>query len=279
MHRGLKNKNSGKLKKKYAILFIILIALILVVILSRKEKPDLQPETESLPFGIKVPEEVYPPWKADMTFRKPGFTLGYDESREQAAWVCYLLTREKAERAELERKNHFILDPEIMSGSAASADYTKSGYDRGHLAPSKDMAWSEESLSASFQMSNISPQIPGFNRGIWKELEQKVREWAVKNDSIILITGPVFRECSTRTIGKNKVVVPHSFYKIVIDISDPDYKAAAFLIENEDSRMDIWFYSVSIDSIEFLTGLDFMPNTGVGKIEKLESEVSHFTDW
>jgi endonuclease G len=69
------------------------------------------------------------------------------------------------------------------------SDYTNSGFDRGHLAPAGDMKWSETAMDESFLMSNISPQKPAFNRGIWKKLEEKIRSWAIENDSIIVVTG------------------------------------------------------------------------------------------
>ena len=77
------------------------------------------------------------------------------------------------------RKNDFRIDPVVKTVSATPADYRNSGYDRGHLCPAGDMAFSEIAMSESFYMSNISPQVPSFNRGIWKTLEQKVRDWSL----------------------------------------------------------------------------------------------------
>jgi endonuclease G len=54
-------------------------------------------------------------------------------------------------------------------------DYEKSGYDRGHLAPAADMGFSKITMAESFYYSNMSPQVPGFNRGIWKQLEEQTR--------------------------------------------------------------------------------------------------------
>lgn len=71
----------------------------------------------------------------------------------------------------LDRTDNFRADRSISTESAALSDYRGSGYDRGHLAPAADMKWAPAAMSESFLMSNMSPQDPGFNRGIWKKLE------------------------------------------------------------------------------------------------------------
>ena len=101
----------------------------------------------------------------------------------------------------------------VTTGSAHSSDYTKSGYDRGHLCPAADMDFNPVAMEESFFMSNISPQAPEFNRGIWKDLETEVRNWAKKEKKIYVVTGPVFRD-NKGTIGEDKVTVPGYFFKI-----------------------------------------------------------------
>ena len=97
-----------------------------------------------------------------------GYTLSYNEKYEQANWVAYELT--SAETNSLyNRTNQFLVDPKISTGSANNSDYAGSGYDRGHLAPAGDMGWSAQSMIESFYYSNMSPQVPSFNRGIWKK--------------------------------------------------------------------------------------------------------------
>ena len=98
-----------------------------------------------------------------------GYSLSYNEKNEQASWVAYELTADQV-RGTVKRKDSFRSDPLIKTGSASLSDYKGSGYDRGHLAPAADMKWSTTAMSESFFMSNMSPQLPGFNRGIWKKL-------------------------------------------------------------------------------------------------------------
>ncbi len=115
------------------------------------------------------------------------YILEYNEKYEHAEWVIHLLTQDRV-AGSFERTDNFRPDPKVITGSASLADYKGSGYDRGHLAPAADMKWSENVMSESFFMSNMSPQKPGFNRGIWKSLESIVRTWAIENDEIYIVT-------------------------------------------------------------------------------------------
>ena len=101
----------------------------------------------------------------DQVHKYTGFTLEYDESTEQAFWVAYELTRSEVART-VRRTDDFRPDPNISTGSAILSDYKGSGYDRGHLAPAGDMKFSRQTMIESFYMSNMSPQLPAFNRGI-----------------------------------------------------------------------------------------------------------------
>jgi len=122
------------------------------------------------------------------------YTLSYNEAFEQANWVYYTLTDSMVINSGEERSNSFKMDKMVVTYSAKSSDYTKSGYDRGHLCPAADMGFNPVAMEESFLMSNISPQKPEFNRGIWKELETEVREWAKKEHKLYIVTGPVFKD-------------------------------------------------------------------------------------
>ena len=98
------------------------------------------------------------PGKADTIVDRLGFALGYIEKHEQPAWVIYRMTRTEATTKAAKRSDKFRPDPEIPTGSATLADYRRSGYDRGHLAPAADMAFSAQTMADSFFMSNMSPQ-------------------------------------------------------------------------------------------------------------------------
>ncbi len=182
------------------------------------------------------------------------YTLCYSEEHEQAKWVFYELTKAEVQSS-TPRKDAFREDPKVITGSATPADYKGSGYDRGHLAPAADMEMDSTSMMESFYMSNMSPQKPSFNRGIWKQLEMQVREWAIQEDTVLVVTGPVFIN-NLGAIGKNQVTVPGYYYKIIVDVTG-EKKAIAFLMKNEPGNQCLINYTVPIDSLEGLTGIDF----------------------
>ena len=200
-----------------------------------------------------------------------GYTLSYNENHEQANWVAYQLTKEETTKR-VNRTNRFISDPAISSGSAENSDYQGNGYDRGHLAPAADMSWSQRTMDESFLFSNMSPQDPGFNRGIWKKLEELCRSWAIENNAIYIVTGPVLTN-NLPTIGQNKVSIPSYYYKIILDYDGPEKKAIGFIMPNKPSKNELASYAVSIDSIEHLTGINFFPLLNDLIEERIESKL------
>lgn len=186
-----------------------------------------------------------------------GYSFLYNETHEQASWVAYELTSEETLKR-FERTDKFLPDPLVKTGSAKEADYAASGYDRGHLAPAADMGWSESAIAESFYYSNMSPQLPAFNRGIWKKLEELMRSWAVENQSIYIVTGPVLKQ-GLKTIGPDKVSVPDYYYKVILDFTEPEIKGIGFILKNSSSSASLQQFAVSIDSVEKLTGINFFP--------------------
>ena len=184
-----------------------------------------------------------------------GYTLEYSEACEQATWIAYSLTKQETSGL-IERGDNFTVDPKVKTGSANKADYLKSGFDRGHLAPAADMKWSDQAMDESFYFSNMSPQLPAFNRGVWKRLEDKMRDWAIIYDSILIVTGPVLNSSLTM-IGPNEVCVPTHYYKVILDFKKTKSKAIGFIMPNSGSKEDLKSFAVSIDSVEQITGLDF----------------------
>jgi endonuclease G, mitochondrial len=195
----------------------------------------------------------------DTILRYTGFTISYNEKNEQPAWVAYILTRSEVQGGNETRTENFRPDRNVSTGSAMLKDYSGSGYDRGHMAPAADMKWSSKAMSESFLLSNMSPQEQGFNRGIWSRLEAKVRDWAVENDSILVISGPVLKGIK-KYIGKDSVGVPDYYYKVIADISYPSYKVISFVLPNKSSNKEILEYAVTIDSVEKITGIRFFPS-------------------
>jgi endonuclease G len=92
-------------------------------------------------------------------------------------------------------------------------------------------------------------------------------------DGVYVVTGGLLKE-SLRTIGKEKVVVPDYFYKILLDNSNGQYKMIAFLLPNKKSEKPFYSFVVSVDSIEKMTGIDFFPELD----DKLENNLEKRTD-
>jgi endonuclease G, mitochondrial len=216
---------------------------------------DANPENEADPYH--TPLLVIPDGGLDhVVLTQPGFTVGYCTLHLQPVWVAYQLTANKVGGPH-PRKNNFYTDPSLQGRSAKRSDYHKSGFDRGHLAPAADMAWSERAMYASFYFTNVSPQMPGFNRGIWKTLEKQVRDWALDYDTVYVVTGPVLRE-GLSTIDNSDVSVPQHFYKVILRNLYTRPEGIAFLIE-ADATGVISSYAITIDSLERFTDIDFFP--------------------
>lgn len=203
------------------------------------------------------------------------YWLSYDEANEQAEWTAHQLRREDLQKDWYDRRNMFYEDDMVSTGSATLSDYRFSGYDRGHLVPSADMAWDSAAMQSTFYLSNISPQSHDFNKGIWRELEENVRFWAKKYKELYVITGPVLSKAPKGTIGQNKVSVPTAYFKVLLDVSQPEEKGIAFIIPNTISYEPLFKYATSIDNAEEITGIDFFPNMpDQDHIEELESDMN-----
>ena len=200
---------------------------------------------------------------------KSNFSLEYDEQHEQARWVFYTL-EPQFYIGDARRKSSFRMDDSVSTVTAGNNDYYKSGYDRGHLIPANCMSFSQKGMDETFYYSNISPQFPAFNRGIWKSLESRVMDWTGAESRLYVVTGPIFID-NLGTIGPNEVTVPGYFYKVIYDPTG-DEKMIAFLIPNAKCDEDLIAYIVTVDDIEALTGIDFFFRLDDEKEERLESE-------
>jgi endonuclease G len=205
------------------------------------------------------------------------YTISYNEDHEQAEWVAYVLTKTELDKEWVNRPDNFRPDPKVETGSSTTDDYYRSGYDRGHLIPAADRAYSEAAIGETFLMSNISPQAHSFNGGIWRELEELTRSWAKKYKKLYVVTGPVLSMPPKGAIGDNEVTVPAAYYKVLLDISEPELKGIAFVMPNEISYEPVFKYATSIDEIERLTGFDFFSDLLDDELEE-ELESNHNID-
>jgi len=230
------------------------------------------------------------------------YILGHSRKNGTPDWVIEHLTRKLAKGNNSRPRTSFAVESHLPDGMARghNADYERSGFDRGHQAPSNDFKSSTELMQDTFFYSNVVPQVgKGFNRGIWKQLEALVRQLAISRGEIFVITGPVYQEgkvvkirddadaCGTKlklrklpksAIGGN-VAVPAALYKIIYD--PKRNRLNAYVLPNIDHRevqgtgRDLDYlqrYRVGLGTVEKLTGLSFMTALDERMHRKLDRE-------
>ena len=176
-------------------------------------------------------------------------------------WSAERLTAENIAAAKtLSRENSFHPEPRLPASARAElADYARSGFDRGHMAPNGDMP-DRNSQHQSFTLANMVPQDGENNRHLWAGIEAVVRKQAVKEGELYVLTGPVFLGSNLRKIGN--VLVPSHLYKVVYS---PRQKAgAAFLVEN---RATSDYELLSIAQLEARIGLNLLPSLSAAQKE------------
>lgn len=288
MNRTKKGKNRRLFKKKsrsnyklgYIIVLIVLIPIIYGVYLyyqqTDRPKNNESQTNESLHFffdnDLQTPISLIP--RQEQIIHHTGYIVSYNKDLKLPNWVSYELTREETKGKE-KRSNRFITDPLVKGLIATNADYARSGYDKGHMAPAADMKWSPQAMEASFYFSNICPQHPQLNRRGWKKLEEKIRDWAIADSAIIIICGPIITK-QPKTIGKNKVAVPQQFFKVVLSPFAKPMRAIGFLFNNRQAVEPLSTYAVTIDSIEHLTNMDFFAPLPDEIENKIEAEANYF---
>jgi endonuclease G len=119
-------------------------------------------------------------------------------------------------------------------------------------------------------MSNIIPQDPGLNRYKWLRLEKFVRRLAKQKHGVYVITGPVFKD-NRGEIGVNHVTVPGYVFKIIYDPHEA--QVLAFLMPNKKVTNAIETYTIAVDDLEYLTGIDFLYQLEDNLEEEIESSV------
>jgi endonuclease G len=201
---------------------------------------------------------------------KLGYAVNYNYQTKVANYVVENITAQALATRSAARKDEFREDPEVPPQFRSTLkDYAGAGYDRGHMAPAADFMYSAQAMSESFFLTNMMPQSPGNNRGIWKYTEELTRFYAQKYGQVYVITGTI-NDATSKIIGNN-VVVPAYVYKIVVDPARQ--KAITFLYPN--IKLDpktIEQYVVSIADLEKYTGILFFPAmppqfTGMKKVK------------
>ena len=203
--------------------------------------------------GNEVPNDI-------VVLNKQGFTIGYSPSLRHPVWVAY--KTHPVHRAELPpRPTSFKPDPAARN-SPQHKDYTKSGYDRGHMAPNLAIVsrHGKDAQIQTFLTSNICPQRPSLNQGPWRDLEFRISElWPDRYGEVWVIVGAVTSPTPTRL--PSGVNIPTAFYQIVVAQEQGRVRAFAVYMPQAIRRREYARTTlVSIDEIERITGLDFLAN-------------------
>lgn len=199
---------------------------------------------------------------ADLVLFNRHYVLGYSFYFRQAKWALEIVNP-KAE--DVERANNFRPDYRVPERFRADlADYVNSGLERGHLVASANQIGTEIQNSETFLLSNMSPQHPNFNKGIWKKLESAVRKLdeKVKVLETYVISGPLFyfdqEVIMMGTTDDNGVTlpIPHAYFKSVLTENNRGtINMWSFIIPNEETDLPLEDFQVETTKIEKISGL------------------------
>ena len=246
-----------------------------------------------------------------------GYTAFYHSALGIPLWVSYKVedfvdSKPKVDRIKTFKTDTF--DPQLPNWAKLThADYTNSGFDRGHMFPhAASEQGGEAMVKTSYRMTNMCPQTNVLNNGIWKHLEKQVRIWAKDLDDVWVITGPIIGQYDQLgPVGRKKrgsserfnaeqnlffrshtdgdyVVIPIAFFKIIVDADGADPNIIAFIIPHDiekisrfnDAKVEFSNFIVSIDEVERQTGIDFLTQLGdENKESRLPTDNEMTTVW
>ncbi len=231
--------------------YLVVFLLLLCGCQTTRDAPQSVDESQKLPTA--PPDSLILPSRHFVTVYNPNKNIAY--------YSAYVLRAENLRMPKIERRDLFHPDPHLKPKGATAVrpeGYFKTGYDKGHLAPSADFIWDREANRDTFVMSNIVPQRPKLNRIAWSSLERAVRSWACKEDVIRVVTGPILSDDGTYLPGR-PVPIPAKFFKVVFDETPPK-KTIAFILTQKDGEADAYKTSVvSLQQVEKETNISFLP--------------------
>lgn len=215
--------------------------------------------------------------RSEYILERVAYTTSYNKDWKIPNWVAWELTADEITGPYKRAGIKFQEDMDVPFPRAVDWDYARSGYDRGHMCPSGDNKWDRVAQEQTFLFTNICPQNHQLNKGDWNELEEKCRMWAAQYGRIYIVTGPIVDPERRKTIGRNKVVVPSAFFKVVLKLEDSP-EALGFIYENAKGNNPISHYLYTVDDVEKRTGIDFFVSLPDDVEERVES-VSDLNNW
>lgn len=200
---------------------------------------------------------------------KGNFVINHSAEWKIPYWVGYHLSVSNL-KGSTSRTDDFRADTDLPLGKRSElSDYRSSGYDRGHNAPAASFKRGRDAMSATFLLSNMSPQCPSMNRHLWRYVEAHVRELVKQIGEGWVITGnicdfddPLLGDTVFAPIGENHVAVPKACFKALLLMSaDSTFTRKFYIVRNMNEGLPNKPEScfVSEDSLERVTEWDFFP--------------------
>ena len=210
----------------------------------------------------------------DIIVHHYGHSLCYNPEAMIPAWTAYTLYAGDME-GDAVRPARFSPDPAPELAGFPLAEhwhYSRSGWVRGHMVPAGDLKYDQQAMNDSFLTTNVCPMDMGFNNGIWKRLEEKVRKLAVQFDHVYIITGPILGENRFGKVGESDILVPDAYYKALLVPYKGSYLSIGFLLPNEaaPSGSKLKDYAVTVAELESRTGLIFFASLPLGASFKIK---------
>lgn len=217
---------------------------------------------------------------ANYLIQRGEYALSYNRDAGIPNWVSWHL--DSTDIGSADRCDCFSPDTSLPSGwyRVTTSNYTGSGYDRGHMAPSGDRTSSDAHNQATFVMTNIIPQHADNNQGPWASLENYARSLATAGSELYIISGGTG---SKGTIASGKVKIPAYTWKVIVvltkgsnDLSriTTSTRVIAVLMPNTSGiRSNTWqSYRTTVDKIESMTGYDFLSNVSTSIQSVIEAK-------
>ena len=200
---------------------------------------------------------------ADQILYNRHYVVGYSYYFRQAKWALEIVDPDKDL---VERADNFRSDYRIPEGFRADKEvYEGSGFHRGHLVASANQIETALQNSETFLLSNMSPQKPQFNSGIWSKLEQEVRNLDSKTNvfETYVISGPIFYfDEEVKMMGDDvkgidvSLPIPHAFFKsILVEKNTGTINMWSFIIPNKKSNLELSEFLVKTTKVEKISGL------------------------
>lgn len=251
-------------------------------------QPNTALPTRDAPLTLGTPSDANSENPNDYLMERRAYTVSYNRSRGIANWVSWHLS--SAWKGSVSRQNDFRPDTSLPSGwfAASPRDYTDTGFDRGHLCPSDDRDGELTDNQETFLMTNIVPQAPDHNRGLWKELEEYCRKLSTQGNELYVVAGTTGSGGTgsngpAKNLASGKLTVPGSLWKVIVvlptglndaaRINTTTRVIAVNIPNRQNVRAEPWGnYRLSVDALEALLGYDFLRNVPLDIQKIIESK-------